>query len=372
MLGDYLPHQWHFLIALVSAAAGIAWVMHQIKNYGIDKEAARAETKGAAPARLKVAGEPMEPALAQTHASRGRAHSVPSEGRALENAIAPPEGSSTDATGHRDELRNGTDKKPQLSHETLAQFLKMQEQQAAQLASLEKENSKLRSQLDASETERAAHLARLQRENTELQTQRDTLQVERDALSVRLNNEVTELQVRLTTTESERDHLAKHIEFLNSANERAANGLPHFLVLQDPADPIARFWFRGFAENPRLHARLEGALRSYKIANDDDDAELGGRLLELVNDVGLHLYNLMQAMNFDETQKREEAVRWHEALNKDGRGRFSILIPWAGTPFDAAVMTRRDQRDRSDRVQSVFSWGVRDKSGRTARRALVQ
>jgi hypothetical protein len=232
----------------------------------------------------------------------------------------------------------------------------------------------LRRQLIKEQDERAALRDQFTRREEDLNKQRDDLTLkcrelthERDDLK-RRSEELASERVDLL---KQRDDLAGRLEFTNSQAERLKSGLPMFVSPADLGNPLSEFWVTSAKADPQAHGRLEGVLRSYKIASDNS-SESSGKLFELVNDIGVQLYALMDAIAFDEPRKREVAANWQVALNADGNRRFMVSVPWPGTPIEPLEMVRTDQRCRSERIECVRSWVVKDKDGRVARRAIVE
>jgi hypothetical protein len=239
----------------------------------------------------------------------------------------------------------------------------------------------LRWQLIKERDEQAALRDQSAQREQDLTKQCDNLIRERNELTLKcggLTQERDDLKRRSEELVAERDDLLKQradlagrLEFTNSQAERLKSGLPVFVSPADLGNPLSEFWVTSAKADPQAHGRLEGALRSYKIASDDP-SESSGKLFELVNDIGVQLYALMDAIAFDESRKREVAANWQVALNTDGNRRFMVSVPWPGTPIEPLEMVRKDQRCRSERIECVRSWVVKDKDGRVARRAIVE
>lgn len=206
--------------------------------------------------------------------------------------------------------------------------------------------------------------------NKEVQTLKDTTQVQTLKLQ-EWESRHCALQKNISSLNAERDALVDRLQFLGGESERLKAAFPAFLALDDTANPLAKFWIHAARAAPKAHSRLEGALRYFKIMSDSPD-EYGARIFELVNEIGVQLYALMDALKFDESQKREEAAEWQAALNKDGEGRFVIAVLRAETPIEASQMVRKDQRSLTERIERVCSWVVKDKDGRIALRAVIE
>lgn len=180
-----------------------------------------------------------------------------------------------------------------------------------------------------------------------------------------------DLDNKLKFVTEERHQISAQLDYFKSQQESLESGLPAFLSPSDLNNPLTAFWIRAAKSSPQSHSRLEGALRSYKITSVDPEPS-GSRIFDLVNDIGLQLYGLMDTMRLDESDKRDEAARWQAALNKDGRGKFLVSVLYAGTSFELPLMMRKDERVKSERITKVCGWVVKDKEDRIARRAMVE
>lgn len=147
-------------------------------------------------------------------------------------------------------------------------------------------------------------------------------------------------------------------------------GLPEFIDGREDGAHFANFFellTSGYPRAPDCVDRITMMLRIFAGANRRDDN--GFELVWSVHEIGKALYALMDVLGYDKDWQFNEARAWAHALNREGAGRFGIFVPVASATFNAQEMTGGVPQSL---IQSVKSWGVRNRRGDVERKAFVK
>jgi hypothetical protein len=184
---------------------------------------------------------------------------------------------------------------------------------------------------------------------------------EKDVVITRLRQE-NELAAR--EREEAKKLRTEVTELINAA------GLPTFVNGSEEGahfDSFLEFMTDSHKRSPAQVTRLQLMLRVFAAACERDDSAF--ELYLSVHEIGKSLYALMRTSDYDQTWQYVEASAWARALHKEGQSRFSIFIPIEKATFNSVEMVGGSP-DRL--IQTVESWGVRNKTGNVERRAIVR
>jgi hypothetical protein len=129
---------------------------------------------------------------------------------------------------------------------------------------------------------------------------------------------------------------------------------------------LSRLARKGRLDCPELMEELRGALRAFDASHDGTGSS--ARTVDRVHDVGLQLYAVTRALQFDADRQWSEADIWAKRLNFGGRQQFRIFLVRVGESFDAELMSGGTPNALT---RSVWSWGVRNSRGHIQCRARV-
>lgn len=115
-----------------------------------------------------------------------------------------------------------------------------------------------------------------------------------------------------------------------------------------------------------LVEELDVALRQFSIKRRR--VAQSAEMVECVHEIGVRLFALMQALGYSPAMQWNEADAWAQALNREGRGQFSIFLVETGDRIDPELMAGGGA---SPVVREVRSWGVRNSRQEAQCRALV-
>jgi hypothetical protein len=234
------------------------------------------------------------------------------------------------------------------------------------ILSLESKNAELKADLEKAGFHLTEALKKLEEVKKPFVREVNDLRAERDRLRLDIQQATKDRSEALSTADKA---LKDAMVFRDEANDlirRYSNGLPGFVAAIRDGNSCLALLLRISQSHPVLWERFDVALRAFKCANDQENNDYV--LVDRAFDIGVLLFEVMKNLSYDTEQKRREAEIWAEKLMDEGKSRFGIIIPHLGVPFDT-----REMRDGTPggKVLDVRSWGIRDKRGFMAQKAIV-